>query len=104
MTYPVANEEQEIDMVLRAAAHSRWIELREQRKPRDKERHDWICAMLMGETLRTLDSDVARLDRLAQDLDPKEVDRWATEHDFFEGLDRLRQDLDAISSTDFRQA
>jgi hypothetical protein len=77
MTYPVANEEQEIDMVLRAAAHSRWVELREQRKPRAKERHDWIRAMLMGEKLRSLDSDGVRLDRLAQDLDRKGVDRWA---------------------------
>jgi hypothetical protein len=49
MTYPVVNEEQEVDMVLRAAAHSRWIELREQRKPRDKERHDWISARSSGD-------------------------------------------------------
>jgi hypothetical protein len=33
MTYPLADEEQEIDMALRAAAYRRWVELREQRKP-----------------------------------------------------------------------
>jgi hypothetical protein len=36
MTYPVANEEQANDIALRAAAHSRWVELREHRKPRDR--------------------------------------------------------------------
>jgi hypothetical protein len=103
MTYPVANEDQEVDMVLRAAAHSRWVELRERRRPRDKERRDWIRAMLIGEKLRSLDSDVAKLDHLAQNLDPKGVDRWAEKHKFFEGLDRLRQNLDEIARTDFRQ-
>jgi hypothetical protein len=52
MTYPVADEEQEIDMALHAAAYSRWVELREQRKPGDAERHDCIRASLMGEELR----------------------------------------------------
>jgi hypothetical protein len=32
MTYLVADEEQEIDAVLRAAVHSRWVELRKQQK------------------------------------------------------------------------
>ena len=104
MTYPVADEEQDDDMALRAAAYSRWVELREQRKPRDAERHDWIRALLIGEELRSLDGDVFRVDRIAQTLDPDGVDRWATDHQFFEGLDRLRQNLDEIARTDFRQA
>jgi hypothetical protein len=66
MTYPVADEEQDIDMALRAAAHSRWIELREQRKPREAERHDWIRALLIGEKLRSGDGDVFRMDHIAQ--------------------------------------
>lgn len=104
MTYPVANEEQDNDVALRAAAHSRWVELRQQRQPRDAERRDWIQALLMGEELRSLDGDVLRVDRIAQTLSPEEVERWATEHKFFEGLDRLRQGLDEIAKTDFRQA
>jgi hypothetical protein len=52
MQYPVADEEQEIDLALRAAAHSRWVELRQQRQPRDAERGDWIQALLRGEELR----------------------------------------------------
>lgn len=104
MTYPVADDEQDNDMALRAAAHSRWVELREQRKPRDKERHDWIRALLAGEELRSSDSDVFRVNRIARTLDPEEVDRWAREHKFFDGLDRLRQNLDEIARTDFRQA
>jgi hypothetical protein len=104
MTYPVANEEQDNDAALRAAAHSRWVELRQQRQPRDAERHDWIQALLMGEELRSLDRDVLRVDRIAGTLCPEEVERWATEHKFFEGLDRLRQGLDAIARTDFGQA
>ena len=103
MTYPVADEQQEIDMALRAAAHSRWVELREQRKPGDAERHDWIRAMLMGEELRSLDGDVFRVDRIAKTLAPEGVDRWAKEHKFFEALDKLRQNLDEIANTDFRQ-
>jgi hypothetical protein len=103
MTYPVADEEQEIDVALRAAAHSRWVELREQRKPRDAERHDWIRALLMGEELRLRDDDVIRVDRIARTLAPDGVDRWAKEHKFFEGVDRLRQNLDEIARTDFRQ-
>jgi hypothetical protein len=103
MTHPVADEEQEIDMALRAAAYGRWVELREQRKPGDAERHDWIRASLMGEELRSLDSDVSRVDRIAQTLVPKGVDRWAKERKFFEGLDKLRQNLDEIAKTDFRQ-
>jgi hypothetical protein len=103
MTYPVANEEQDNDVALRAAAHSRWVELREQRQPRDAERHDWIRALLMGEELRSLDGDVFRVDRIAQTLAPEGVERWATEHKFFEGLDRLRLNLDEIARTDFRQ-
>jgi hypothetical protein len=101
VTYPVADEQQEIDLALRAAAHSRWVELREQRKPGDAERHDWIRAMLMGEELRSLDGDVFRVDRIAKTLAPEGVDRWAKEHKFFEGLDRLRQNLDEIARTDF---
>ena len=104
MVHPVANEQQEIDMALRAAAYSRWVELREQRKPSDAKRHDWIRASLMGEELRSLDGDVFRVDRIAQTLAPEEVDRWAKEHKFFEGLDRLRQNLAEIARTDFRQA
>jgi hypothetical protein len=103
VTYPVADEQQEIDMALRAAAHSRWVELREQRKPGDAERHDWIRAMLMGEELRSLDGDVLRVDRIARTLVPDGVDRWAKEHRFFEGLDKLRRNLDEIAKTDFRQ-
>jgi hypothetical protein len=103
LTYPVADEEQEIDMALRAAAYSRWVELREQRKPGDAERHDWIRAMLMGEELRSLDRDVFRVDRIAQTLAPQGVDRWAKQHKFYEGLDGLRQNLDEIAKTDFRQ-
>lgn len=104
MTYPVADEEQEIEMALRAAAHSRWVELREQRKPGVSDRHDWIRALLMGEELRSRDHDVVRVDRIALTLAPKGVERWAAEHKFFEGLDRLRQSLDEIARTDFRQA
>ena len=101
MTYPVANEEQDKDVALRAAAHSRWVELRQQRQPRDAERHDWIAALLMGEELRSLDSDVFRVDQIAQTLSLGEVERWATEHKYFEALDRLRQSLDEIARTDF---
>jgi hypothetical protein len=104
MTYPVANEEQENDMALRAAAHRRWVELRQQRQPRDAERHDWIQALLMGEELRSLDCDVLRVDRIAQTLSPEEVERWATEHKFFEALDELRLNLNEIARTDFREA
>jgi hypothetical protein len=57
----------------------------------------------MGEELRSLDSDVSRVDRIAQTLVPKGVDRWAKERKFFEGLDKLRQNLDEIANTDFRQ-
>jgi hypothetical protein len=57
-----------------------------------------------GEEVRSLDSDVLRVDRIAQKLAPMGVDRWAEEHKFFEGLDRLRQNLDEIARTDFRQA
>ena len=104
MTYPVANEEQEADMVLRAAAHSRWIELRERRKPRGAERHNWIRAVLVGKKLRSSDGDVLKVDGIAQALAPEGVDRWATDHKFFEGLDDLRRNLDEIARTDFRQA
>jgi hypothetical protein len=117
MTYPIADKEQDNDVALRAAAYSRWVELRQQRQPRDAERHDWIEAqprdaerhdwieaLLMGEELRSLDGDVLRVDRIAQTLAPEEVERWATEHKFFEGFDRLRQGLDEIAKTDFRQA
>src|SRR5258707_8793230 len=68
---------------------------------RGAERHDWIRAMLMGEELRPLDGDVFRVDRIAKTLAPVGVDRWAKEHKFFEGLDRLRQNLDEIARTDF---
>jgi hypothetical protein len=104
MTYPVADDEQDNDLALRAAAHSRWVQLREQRKPGDAERHDWIRALLIGEELRSSDSDVFRVDRIAQTLAPEEVEQWATEHKFFEALDRLRKELDEIGKTDFRQA
>jgi hypothetical protein len=60
--------------------------------------------MLMGEELRSRDSDVFRVDRIAQTLDPEGVERWATEHKFFEALDRLRENLDEIARTDFRRA
>ena len=79
------------------------MELRQQRKPRDAERHDWIQALLMGEE-RSLDSDVFRVDQIAQTLRPAHVERWANEHKYFEALDRLRQNLDEIARTDFRQA
>jgi hypothetical protein len=46
---------------------------------------------------------VLRVDRLANTLVPDEVKRWATEHKFFEGLDRLKKDLGDIARTDFRQ-
>jgi hypothetical protein len=68
MKYPIADEGQDNDVALRAAAHSRWVELRQQRQPRDAERHDWIQALLMGEEVRSLDSDVLRVDRIAQTL------------------------------------
>jgi hypothetical protein len=103
MTYPVANTEQVADMTLRAAAYSRWVELREQRKPGDAERHDWIRAMLMGEELRSADSDVFRVDCIALTLSPEGVDMWAKEHKFFEALDELRRNLDEIAKTDFRR-
>ncbi|MFZ5781743.1 MAG: hypothetical protein ACOY4R_16250 [Pseudomonadota bacterium] len=102
MTYPVADEEQESDVALRAAAHSRWVQLRKQLKPRDAERRDWIRALLAGERLRCSDGDVFRVDRIACRLSPEEVERWAKEHEFFEALDRLRQSLDEIARTDFR--
>ena len=57
----------------------------------------------MGEELRSLDGDVFRVDRVAQTLSPEEVERWATKHKFFEGLDKLRQGLDEIAKTDFGQ-
>jgi len=104
MTYPVANEEQDNDIALRAAAHSRWVEMRQQRQPRDAERHDWIQALLAGEELRSSDSDVLRVDRIAQTFAAEYVDRRATEHKFFDGLDKLRQSLDEIAKTDFRRA
>jgi hypothetical protein len=80
------------------------VELRQQRKPRDAERHDWIQVLLMGEELRSHDSDVFRVDQIAQTLGPAHVERWANEHQYFEALDRLRQNLDEIARTDFRQA
>jgi hypothetical protein len=78
--------------------------LREQRKAGDAERHDWIRAMLIGKKLRSLDSDVFMVDCIAYTLAPERVEQWATEHKFFEGLDRLRRNLDEIARTDFRQA
>lgn len=104
MMYPVADEEQEIEVALRAGAHSRWVEQRELRKPGNAERHDWIRALLIGEELRSRNGDVFRVDRIAQALPLEEVDRWAMERTFFEGLDRLRKDLDEIAKIDFRQA
>jgi hypothetical protein len=52
----------------------------------------------MGEELRSLEGDVPRLDRIAQTLSPVR----ATKHKIFEGLDRLRENLDEIARTDFR--
>lgn len=72
MTFPVANKEHDNDVALRAAAHSRLVELRQQRQPRDAERHDWMQALLMGEELRSLDRDVLRVERIAQTLSPEE--------------------------------
>ena len=89
------------DTALRAA-HTRWVELREHRKPSKKERHDWIRALLIGERLRCRDSDVFRVDRITRTLVPEEVERCAKDHKFFEGLDRLRQNRDEIARTDFR--
>ena len=57
----------------------------------------------MGEELRSLDSDVFRVDQIAQTLGPAHVERWANEHKYFEALDRLRQNLDEIARTDFRK-
>ena len=74
------------------------MELRQHRKPRDAERHDWIKVLLMGEELSSLDSGVFRVDQIAQALG------WASEHKCFEALDRLRQNLIEITKTDFRQA
>ena len=104
MTYPVANKEQDNDVALRAAAHSRWVELRQQRQPRDAERHDWIQALLMGEELRSLDRDVLRVERIAQTLSPEEWSGGRRNTNSSRGLDRLRQSLDEIARTDFRQA
>ena len=103
MTYPVADEEQDNDVALRAAAHSRWVECASSASLGTRERHDWIRALLMGEELRSLDSDVFRVNRIAQTLAPEAVERWATEHKIFEGLDRLQLNIDEIARTDFRQ-
>jgi hypothetical protein len=46
---------------------------------------------------------VFRVDHLARTLAPEEVARWATEHKFFEALDRLQANLDEIARADFRQ-
>ena len=59
MMYPVADEEQDNEMALRAAVHGRWVELRQHRKPRQTERHNWIRALLVGEELRSRDDDVS---------------------------------------------
>ena len=104
MAHPIANEEQDKDLALRSAAHSKWVELRQERKPREAERHDWIRVLLMGEELRSLDSDVFRIDHIAQTLAPEGVERWAKQQEFYEGLDGLRQNLDEILKTQFRQA
>ena len=105
MTYPVANEEHDNDVALRAAAHSRWVELREHRKPGDAERHDWIRALLVGEKLRSLDSEVVRVDRIAQTLAPRR--KWIggrrntnSSRDLI-GCDRT---WTRSQETDFRQA
>jgi hypothetical protein len=79
------------------AAH----EARDLELARQKSAIYWIRAMLMGEELRSLDGDVFRVDRIAKTLASEGVDRWAKEHKFFEGLDRLRQNLDEIARTDF---
>ena len=78
--------------------------MRQERKPRDAERRDWIRVLLMGEELRWLDSDVFRVDRIAQTLAPEGVERWAKRYRFYEGLDGLRKNLDEIATTHFRQA
>ncbi len=103
MTYSVANEEQEIDAVLSAAAHSRWVELRKQRKPSAAERLGWIRAWLIGEQLRSSDEDVLRVDRLALALTREEVDEWVAARNLFDAFDRLQEELDEIASTDFRK-
>ncbi|GEP55349.1 hypothetical protein [Reyranella soli] len=103
MTYPVADEEQEVDAVLRAAAHGRWFELRKLRKPSKVERHDWIRAWLVGKQLRSSDDDVSRVDRLALTLSPEEAEEWARHSKFFDALDELQQKLDEVASTDFRK-
>jgi hypothetical protein len=52
---------------------------------------------------RPLDGDVSGVGRSAQTLAPEEVDRWATEHRFFDALDEPRKNLDEIAKTDFRR-
>jgi hypothetical protein len=104
MAHPIANEDQDNDVALRAAAHSRRVQLRQERKPRDAERYEWIRVSLMGEELRSLDSDVFRVDCIAQTLAPERVELWAKQHKFYEGLDGLRQNLGEIAKTHFREA
>jgi hypothetical protein len=96
MKKPVADSEQETSVAMRAATYMRWVEMRENRTPGDEERHEWIRSLLAGDELRSLDSDVIRIDRAASALKRDRVEAWATEHQYFEALDKLRRELDQI--------
>src|SRR5258708_35302804 len=96
MKKPVADPEQDAAVALRAAAYVQWVKLRENRFPRDEERHDWIRGTPTSDGLRSLDSGVIRIDRVAVVLDADGVGRGATEHAYFEALDKLRGGLDGI--------
>ena len=99
MEKPVANAEQDAAVAMRAAAYMRWVELRENRTPGDEERHEWIRSLLAGDDLRSLDSDVIRIDHVALALKPGGVNMWAKEHKYFEALDELRRNLEQIEET-----
>jgi len=96
MKKPTADSEKKIAVAVRAAAYRRWVEVRENRTPGHEERHEWIRSLLAGENLRSLDSDVIKVDHLAQALAPDAVLLWAKEHKYFEALDDLRRNLDEI--------
>jgi hypothetical protein len=96
MKKPTADSEKKIGVAVRAAAYTRWVELREKRTPGHEERHEWIRSLLAGENVRSLDSDVIKVDHLARALAPNGVLLWAKEHKYFEALDDLRRNLDEI--------
>jgi hypothetical protein len=96
MKKPVAVSEQEIAVAVRAAAYVRWVELREKRSPRDEERYEWIRTLLASDDLRSLDSDVFKIDKMALVLEADGVMLWAKDHKYFEALDEVRRGLDDL--------